>query len=155
LPDYYSLLSVSPSASSAEIKQAYRRILLLYHPDKHTLPDGVAQAQPISTAIDVGLLKEAYTTLTSSALRAAYDSRRIREPRSGDPRPAQIISLEDFDEIGQDAEVAKWAHSCRCGGSYVITETAMEAGEHLVGCDSCSEVVWVGFELAEEEAYAG
>ena len=43
----------------------------------------------------------------------------------------------------------RWTYGCRCGGLYVITEDDMEAGQHLVGCISCSEVLWVGYELAE------
>ena len=27
----------------------------------------------------------------------------------------------------------------------------MERGQHLVGCSSCSEVIWVGYELADED----
>jgi diphthamide biosynthesis protein 4 len=30
----------------------------------------------------------------------------------------------------------------------------MDAGRHLVGCESCSEVVWVGYEPANDEHHA-
>lgn len=76
------------------------------------------------------------------------------------PRPAQVISLEDFEEGGHsnhggsgiegDGESA-WHHGCRCGGIYIITGEDMEKGHHIVGCNSCSEVVWVGYELREDE----
>jgi diphthamide biosynthesis protein 4 len=80
-------------------------------------------------------------------LRAKYDARRTEQ--SSLPRPAQVVSLEDFTE--SDNNIA-WTYPCRCSGIYVITEEEMEKAQHLVGCSSCSEVVWVGYELAADEA---
>ncbi|OCH87547.1 hypothetical protein OBBRIDRAFT_837263 [Obba rivulosa] len=147
-PDYYALLAIPPSASPADIKRAYHRLLLLSHPDKRAHAPSPASGPP--PPIDIDLVKQAYTTLSSPAARAAYDAslRALAHAPRG-PRPAAVISLEDFEEGGADAGWSVWRHACRCGGAYVITEREMDAGEHLVGCESCSEVVWVGYELAE------
>ncbi len=59
-----------------------------------------------------------------------------------------MISLEDFEER-EDGEVNIWAYPCRCGGRYIVTEEMLDAGQHLVGCASCSEVVWAGYELVD------
>ena len=145
-PDYYGLLSVSSTASFTEIKSAYHRALLQFHPDKQRLNE--AHTRPSSDNVDVDLLRRAYTTLYAHESRSNYDALRNRAP-SG-PRPAQVISLEDFAEVEESAEDGVWTYKCRCGGVYRIKESEMECGQHLVGCSGCSEVVWVGFELAED-----
>ncbi|KAF8167567.1 hypothetical protein B0H34DRAFT_646716, partial [Crassisporium funariophilum] len=140
---FYQLLSVRKDASVGEIKAAYHRALLRFHPDKRdasTAPDQV----------DIDLLKEAYTVLSNPELRHAYNAKTERSTYLSAPRPAQVVSLEDFDEeVGQGENDGPWRYPCRCGGSYRISVDLMEKGEHLIACNSCSEVVWVGYELSE------
>jgi len=64
------------------------------------------------------------------------------------PRPAQVISLEEFEEQEATIDSVSWNHKCRCGGTYQISDDDMEKGQHLVSCCSCSEVIWVGYEMA-------
>lgn len=140
VPDYYALLAVSPSASSADIKAAYHRALLASHPDKRnsiTAPNSA----------DIGQLKQAFHTLNTPSLRKEYDTLRASSDTPRGPRPAQVISLEEFNE--EDGEAVVWAYPCRCGGRYMVTEEMLDAGQHLVGCTSCSEVVWAGYELVD------
>ena len=139
MQDYYAILSISPSATPAEIKAAYHRLLLVSHPDKRL-------SEVAEDDIDIGLLKEAFRTLHTPELRAQYDKIRLSNGKQLGPRPAQVISLEDFEESN-----SRWTYACRCGGSYIITEEMLDAGQHLLGCASCSEVVWVGYEVAEVE----
>jgi Ca-activated chloride channel family protein len=68
--DYYSILEISRSASQQEIKQAYRRLARLYHPD--TSPDE-------STTRLFHLVSEAYEVLSDPEQRQAYDQRREQE----------------------------------------------------------------------------
>lgn len=152
------------------MKSAYHNALLRHHPDKRPNPskavttplDYGLHAHPTlptehANKVDIGQIQDAYNTLSDPILKEQYDlifSRHSRQDDSGKgPRPAQVISLEDFDELsggGEDETI--WAYSCRCGGSYRIGEQEMEKGVHLAGCGSCSEVVWVGYEVVEGEA---
>lgn len=140
-PDYYVLFAVSPTASPADIKAAYHRALLASHPDK-------LNSTTAPNSADIGLLKQAFHTLHTPSLREEYDRLRASSDTPGGPRPAQVISLEEFDE-GTDVETTIWGYPCRCGGQYIATEEMLDAGEHLVGCTSCSEVVWAGYELVD------
>ncbi|KAG6331288.1 hypothetical protein ID866_7801 [Astraeus odoratus] len=161
--DYYRLLGISRNASQGDIKVAYHRTLLQSHPDKQVKPrtpgtlSQTTNDHPLDHDIaDIALIKAAYTTLIDPALRKAYDVRLARDQSPNDraPRPAQVVSLEEFIvhnvyADGDDAE-QEWRYGCRCGGVYCITGRDLELGRHLVGCQSCSEVIWVGYELVED-----
>ncbi len=63
--DYYKVLDVPKSSTEAEIKKAYRRLAMKYHPDRNP---GDAEAEDRFKEA-----KEAYEVLTDSQKRAAYD----------------------------------------------------------------------------------
>jgi diphthamide biosynthesis protein 4 len=144
--NYYDLLQVPRTAPLADIKASYHRLLLFHHPDKSYSSKGNSTQMDI----DIGSLKEAFVILSSPESRMRYDSELCSRP---DPplsrsksRPAHIISLGDFEDLGK-----VWAHDCRCGGQYTIEEADMENDVHLVSCSSCSEVIWVGYEVCHSD----
>ena len=63
--DYYEVLGVDRNASAADIKKAYRRLAMKYHPDRNG-GDKEAEAK----FKEVG---EAYEVLGDEQKRAAYD----------------------------------------------------------------------------------
>ncbi len=63
--DYYDVLGVSKNASEAELKKAYRRLAMKYHPDRNS---GDADAENKFKEA-----KEAYDILSDEQKRAAYD----------------------------------------------------------------------------------
>lgn len=65
-PDYYDILGISKGASAAELKKAYRKQALEWHPDKHK--DNKEAAERRFKEIN-----EAYQILSDSQKRQAYD----------------------------------------------------------------------------------
>ncbi|KAK5731008.1 hypothetical protein LTR15_000946 [Elasticomyces elasticus] len=73
--DFYNLLDVQPSASDSEIRRAYRKTALIYHPDK-------AGANNIPAREKFELLQIAYDVLSDPAVRELYDNaRRAKEEK--------------------------------------------------------------------------
>lgn len=64
--NYYELLGLSPRASAQQIRQAYREMSKLYHPDTTALPPAIATTR-------FQQLNEAYATLSSPERRLSYD----------------------------------------------------------------------------------
>jgi molecular chaperone DnaJ len=63
--DYYEVLGVSKNADESEIKKAYRKLAIKYHPDKN--PDDASAEEKFKEAA------EAYEVLSNSDKRAQYD----------------------------------------------------------------------------------
>ena len=72
--NYYELLGVARAASRAQIKQAYRDIALVYHPDSHFFDEIVDARMSQSHAEMFKLMTNAYHTLINPATRAEYDN---------------------------------------------------------------------------------
>ncbi len=63
---YYGLMGLHPSASVREIRQAYRDLSKLYHPDTTSLAAAIATAK-------FQQLNDVYATLSSPERRTVYD----------------------------------------------------------------------------------
>lgn len=84
---YYDLLNIETSATSLEIKKAYRKAAIKLHPDKNPNdPDAAAKFQEVG---------EAYQVLSDETLRAKYDKYGKQEsiPQEGFEDPAEFFSM--------------------------------------------------------------
>ena len=69
--DAYQILGVSPTATERDIKVAYRKLALQYHPDRQS----DAKQRDMATTKFVKIAN-AYEVLTDPYLRAEYNERR-------------------------------------------------------------------------------
>lgn len=69
LPDYYQVLGLPPTATAAEIRQAYRRLAAQRHPDQGGSHTAFLE------------LSEAYLVLSDPAARQRYDEARQNQTR--------------------------------------------------------------------------
>jgi preprotein translocase subunit Sec63 len=68
VPNYYRQLGIDPTATDTEIKQAYRKLATLFHPDLQ--PSG----SRATAEMRMKELNAAYCVLRSSQQRAIYDA---------------------------------------------------------------------------------
>jgi len=135
--DYYTLLSVPSTATTSEIKAAYRALLLKNHPDR----------QSAQIVLDFDLLKTAFTVLSSPTQRATYNASTAHPTQKTNPsrfRPAESISLERF-----SSQDELFTYPCRCGNKFLLEPSDIDDENHLLTCSGCSETLWVEYEVVD------
>ncbi|EXJ96075.1 hypothetical protein A1O1_01201 [Capronia coronata CBS 617.96] len=147
--------------SKDEVKAAYRRALLLHHPDKVQSGALKHSTGPTTSLYSVDEIVVAYEVLADPEKRHAYDRALDQNDRSGlkgaDGGKGTHIGVElyDLEDLVYDEVRNIWSKSCRCGDEqgYTLTETDLEResqhGEIYVGCRGCSLFIKVLFGLVE------
>ncbi|MFQ5474007.1 MAG: DnaJ domain-containing protein, partial [Dehalococcoidia bacterium] len=159
--DYYEVIGVSRGASPEEIKKAFRRLAMKYHPDRNKDADAEAMFKEVG---------EAYEVLSDPDKRAAYDrfghaglqgfdvgrgfegadfsgfgdifdaffggshaARSTREAQRGADRRVDVTLAFEEGAFGveKEVEVERMERCRRCGGS------ASEPGSKPARCSAC------------------
>ena len=85
--DYYEVLGLERNADDREIKRAYRRLAMQYHPDRNSSPEAEEKFKEAS---------EAYEVLSASDKRQVYDRHGFDGLRSQGFSGAQGAGMEDI-----------------------------------------------------------
>ncbi len=104
--NHYQTLNVSPSASQAEIKQAYRRLVKQYHPDSN---QGTVDQEEIIR------INAAYEVLGDASNRQSYD-RRIyyQHQKTSGARQERTVKVQTQHQVKRrtgrdvDEQVEEW-----------------------------------------------
>ncbi|KAI0555132.1 DnaJ-domain-containing protein [Xylaria curta] len=157
-PDYYRILEISETATTQQIRDAYKKAALKTHPDR------VAADSPErpSRTRKFQLVNDAYYTLSDSTRRREYDAQRgifgTRKPKPSKPSKANppgtfTPDYEDFDEeipLGGDANMGgadannfySWAWNFFTGNKGdANTEQARQATEDAQFADVFEEML--------------
>jgi hypothetical protein len=95
MPDYYAILEIEFGASMSEVKKAYRKLALKYHPDQNSAPDAKQKFIEIT---------EAYEVLTDPKRRWRYDQmyqKQARQPQEQEPRRKEKKAYEEWARHGR------------------------------------------------------
>lgn len=88
--DYYEILGVPRTASSDDLKGAFRRLARQYHPDVNKSPDAEERFKEVN---------EAYAVLSDEQKRAAYDRFGHAGVRGAGGAPDFNVDFTDFADI--------------------------------------------------------
>lgn len=78
MKDLYTVLQIETTATKIEIKRAYRKLALAYHPDHNKTPDGEEKFKEIT---------KAYEVLSDQEKRQQYDMQRSFFDRTASANP--------------------------------------------------------------------
>ncbi|HRI78365.1 MAG TPA: molecular chaperone DnaJ [Cyclobacteriaceae bacterium] len=91
--DYYEILSVGKNATAEEIKKAYRKVAIQFHPDKN--PGNKEAEEKFKEAA------EAYEVLSNPEKKAQYDRFGHNRPGSGGYSGGSHMNMDDiFSQFG-------------------------------------------------------
>ena len=87
--DYYAVLGVARNASDEDIRRAFRRMAMEYHPDRNKTPGAEEKFKEIN---------EAYQVLSDSRKRAQYDRFGKAGVGAGAGGPGAGSPFDGFDD---------------------------------------------------------
>lgn len=135
--DYYKILETDRTASQADIKKAFRKMSLKYHPDRHTSDSEEDKKIAADKFVEVN---EAYSVLSDETLRKAYDSGPadpfLFNIRDNEPSPGRYVLVRvnvNYDDIcnGIKNKVIKYRRNVRCKSCHG------KGGEDVQICQRC------------------
>ncbi|XP_011159683.1 dnaJ homolog subfamily C member 24 [Solenopsis invicta] len=125
--NYYVVLGCGENSTQEEIKRAYHRRVLQFHPDKNNAAD-------IQKYHDVN---EAWRLLGNPSSRKRYDAACKQEQLEG--KDSLVYARISPDDLQESALEGTLFYRCKCGENYFVErEDLRENIELEVMCDGCT-----------------
>ncbi|KAI8831770.1 DNAJ heat shock N-terminal domain-containing protein [Chytriomyces cf. hyalinus JEL632] len=150
---HYDSLGLSQSATTEAIKKRYQRLILQLHPDKNSTQDPQSSnaLQDSKRAAKLQLVLKAWEVLRDQDSRTEYDASLAATGTPGGTGPKEVVNGEvDLDDMTYNADSGTFQTSCRCSGSYVVSEQDLEDGVEVVSCTTCSLRIRVLYSVMDE-----
>lgn len=149
---FHAILGVPKSATPDQIKRAYRRLAMRWHPDRNDHPEATERFKEIRAAYDQLTAQEVEEEVIAGAAPEAEEAAEEVVPKAADIRLNLEISLEEA--AGGCRKTIKYSRgkpcpTCHGSGEAAISRTSFCADCHgsgrvrdaertLVPCEACA-----------------
>lgn len=131
--DPFAVLGVDREASREEVKRAYRRLAMLWHPDRNPSPAAGREFKRVHAAYELLLDPQRLTAWREAAEAAAQGQGTTAESVADDLVQALTLSLEEAAAgCRRNVELLHSVHCRHCAGSGRLRHN------HSVPCPACS-----------------
>ncbi|TGZ54394.1 dnaJ homolog subfamily B member 14 [Temnothorax longispinosus] len=133
--NYYEVLGCSEESTQEEVKRAYHRRLLQFHPDKNSAAD-------VQEFHDV---REAWQILRHRQSRRKYDATCKQEQLEEEEEDGPVYARLSLDDMEESVFEDMWFYRCRCGDKYFVDRDTLPEKDSLlqVKCNGCTLIIIV------------
>ena len=142
MEDLYAVLQCSTESTADQLKQKYRELAKIHHPDSHPLDNSVDHHAYFVK------INHAYKILSDSALRQAYDA-CWHQKQFYQELPIQ--EMVDLEELEFDSDAEQYSLPCRCGDSYTMSSVYVLLHFEYAACPSCSLCIKIVYSSVDSE----
>jgi diphthamide biosynthesis protein 4 len=136
----YDVLGVSPDASDALLRAAYRQKLLQLHPDKACMREHVSSAADRTVELDK--VQQAWEVLRDQVRRKQYDAELVAQESKEqfEGVPWMSIDVTEMDVYTAEEGHVVYEFECRCGDVFELipSQLPQRTAAVTLTCRTCT-----------------